>query len=268
MSRLQGLPAAVGDRAGARQVDRRRDTTPAPNRVPFVVLGEGQDLSRPRPRALIRLGLPGLEAAEALGDVRVEAELPLLAVAHHVHPGLHLPPHRVGHGPAHACGVVRVVVGLAVLPCPHHLQQPRGARQAAGKRRQNAFGASLHPASSLVPSAGYSLPPRRLGALDGSYSTQPGADNRERSLAVASATAMWGEGLRGRGGGGCGHDGSLARRPRGGGGGSGWVRGGTPPRPVDSRLRGNDDGGCGNGGGGGGMTRGGCGDDVIVQDGG
>ena len=239
---------------------------PAPHRVPFVVLGEGQDLPRPRPRALVRLGLPGLESAQALGDVGVEAELPLLAVAHHVHarsPPACAPPRPRPRAPVRR-SPRRRRAGRAPVPASPPAA-PWGARQTAGKRRQSAFGALLHRCF-LLGGLGRD-PPARRPTLDsrfrgndvaggGAYSTRPGAVNRGRVAAVAAvaaqqaSTALWGEGVQGAAGRMGAHP-STSSGWRDGGGGW-WGAGGPPRRPtLDSRFRGND------GEGGAGMTMGG-----------
>ena len=152
---LQQLLADVADRATTDDAAKRGDGRRVLLEVLRVVLGEVVDLLLPRRRHPRRLHV-GLEAAEAVLDVAEEADLAHLPVGHDVDAVLDLLAHPVGHGVPHLTVEELGVVRPTVLPLLHRVEQLGRPGQAAGMRRQDAFGAALHrvlPGRGVVTSS-------------------------------------------------------------------------------------------------------------------
>src|SRR4029450_1868769 len=100
-----------------------------------------------------RHALAGDEASETVFHVVGESRFPLLAVTHHVHTSVDLLAHDLCNSGAHPHCKGLLIVGLAVLLDPHHLQQVCWPGQTPRMRGEDAMGAVLHSLPSFACAA-------------------------------------------------------------------------------------------------------------------
>src|SRR5438067_510999 len=140
---LDVLRARVDDRARAHHVQRPYGWARHRTREPLVELGERSHFARAAPRADPACRV-GLEAGQALVDVRNEAGLAHLAVIDDVDAELGLLADDLPDRVSHPGGEGLLIVGAAGRLGLDQLEQVTRARQASGVGRQEAVGAPVH----------------------------------------------------------------------------------------------------------------------------